>query len=96
MSLPASVGEAALCQCILPPLLAVPYVILENILQVPLSGPSIKVFGMTKEEQHKRKVEQLMKFLQLPLVALLSRAVRNDLRHQFVKQKEQLIGITGR
>ncbi len=51
---------------------------------------------MTKEEQHKRKVEQLMKFLQLPLVALLSRAVRNDLRHQFVKQKEQLIGITGR
>jgi hypothetical protein len=51
---------------------------------------------MMKEEQHKRKVEQLMKFLQLPLVALLSRAVRNDLRYQFAKQKEQIIGITGR
>jgi hypothetical protein len=69
-------------ECILPPYLAVPCDILENILQVPLSGPSIKVLGMTKEEQHKRKVEQLMKFLQLPLVALLSKAVRNDLRHQ--------------
>jgi hypothetical protein len=51
---------------------------------------------MTKEEQHKRKVEQLMKFLQLPLVALLSRAVHNDLRHQFAKQKEQIIDVTGR
>jgi hypothetical protein len=51
---------------------------------------------MMKEEQHKRKVEQLMKVLQLPLVALLSRAVRDDLRHQFVKQKEQIISITGR
>jgi hypothetical protein len=48
---------------ILPPLLAVPSNILENILQVPLSGPGIKVLGMTKEEQHKRKVEQLMEFL---------------------------------
>jgi hypothetical protein len=63
---------------------------------VHLSGPSIKVLGMMKEEHHKRKVEQLMKFLQLPLVALLSRAVRDDLHHQFVKQKEQIIGITGR
>jgi DNA-binding transcriptional regulator GbsR (MarR family) len=51
---------------------------------------------MTKEEQHKRKMEQLMEFLQLPLVALLSRAVRNDLRHQFAKQKQQIVGITGR
>jgi hypothetical protein len=83
-------------ECILPPLLAIPCDILENILQVPLSSPSIKVLSMTKEEQHKRKMEQLMEFLQLPLVALLSRAVRNDLRHQFVKQKEQIIGITGR
>jgi hypothetical protein len=48
---------------ILPPLLAVPSNILKNILQVPLSGPSIKVLGITKEEQHKRKVEQLMEFL---------------------------------
>jgi hypothetical protein len=72
-------------ECILPPLLAVPCDILENILQVPFSGPGIKVLGMTKEEEHKRKVEQLMKFLQLPLFALLSRAVCNDLRHQFVK-----------
>jgi len=48
---------------ILPPLLAVPSNILENILQVPLSSPGIKVLGMTKEEQHKRKVEQLMEFL---------------------------------
>jgi hypothetical protein len=70
--------------------------ILENILQVPLSSPGIKVLGMTKEEQHKRKVEQLMEFLQLPLVALLSRAVHNDLRHQFAKQKEQIVSITGR
>jgi hypothetical protein len=46
---------------------------------------------MTKEEQHKGKVEQLMKFLQLPLVTLLSRAVRNDLRHQFAKGKEQIV-----
>jgi hypothetical protein len=83
-------------ECILPPLLAVPCDILENILQVPLSSPGIKVLGMTKEEQHKRKMEQLMEFLQLPLVALLSRAVRNDLRHQFVKRKEQIVGITGR
>jgi hypothetical protein len=83
-------------KCILPPLLAVPCNILENILQVPLSGPGIKVLGMMKEEQHKRKVEQLMEFLQLPLVSLLSRAVRNDLRHQFAKQKEQFISITGR
>jgi hypothetical protein len=60
-------------------LLAVPCNILENILQVPLSGPDIKVLGMMKEELHKRKMEQLMEFLQLPLVALLSRAVRNDL-----------------
>jgi hypothetical protein len=66
-------------------LLAVPCDILENILKVPLSSPSIKVLSMTKEEQHKRKVEQLMKFLQLPLVALLSRAVCNDLHHQFAK-----------
>jgi hypothetical protein len=51
---------------------------------------------MTKEEQHKRKMEQLMEFLQLPLVALLSRAVRNDLRHQFAKRKKQIISITGR
>jgi hypothetical protein len=51
---------------------------------------------MMKEEQHKRKAERIMKFLQLPLVALLSRAVRNDLRNQFVKQKEQIIGIAGR
>jgi hypothetical protein len=29
----------------------------------PLSGPGIKVLGMTKEEQHMRKVEQLMEFL---------------------------------
>jgi hypothetical protein len=72
-------------ECILPPLLAVLCNILENILQVPLSAPGIKVLGMTKEEQHKRKVEQLMKFLQLPLVALLSRAVCNDLHHQFAK-----------
>jgi sulfopyruvate decarboxylase TPP-binding subunit len=50
-------------ECILPPLLAVPCDILENILQVPLSDPSIKVLSMTKEEQHKRKVEQLMEFL---------------------------------
>jgi hypothetical protein len=79
-----------------PVLLAVPCNILQNILQVPLSGPGIKVLGMTtKEEKHKRKVEQLMKFLQLPLVALLSRAVRNDLCHQFAKQKEQIVGITG-
>jgi hypothetical protein len=77
------------------PLLAVPSNILENILQVPLSGPSIKVLGMIKEEQHKRKVEQLIKFLQLPLVALLSRAVHNDLHHQFAKQKEQIIRVTG-
>jgi hypothetical protein len=83
-------------ECILPPLLAVPCDILENILQVPLSSPGIKVLGMTKEEQHKRKVEQLMEFLQLPLVALLSRAIRNDLCHQFAKRKEQIIGITGR
>jgi hypothetical protein len=83
-------------ECILPPLLAVPCNILEKILQVPLSNPSVKVLGMTKEEQHKRKVEQLMKFLQLPLVALLSRAVCNDLCHQFVKQKEQIVGVTGR
>jgi hypothetical protein len=83
-------------ECILPPLLAVPCDILENIPQVPLSGPGIKVLSMTKEEQHKRKMEQLMEFLQLPLVALLSRAVRNDLRHQFAKRKEQIIGITGR
>jgi hypothetical protein len=48
---------------ILPPLLAAPCDILENILQVPLFGPGIKVLGMTKEEQHKRKVEQLMEFL---------------------------------
>jgi hypothetical protein len=40
---------------------------------------------MMKEEQHKRKMEQLMEFLQFPLVALLSRAVRNDLHHQFAK-----------
>jgi hypothetical protein len=79
-----------------PPLLAVPCNILENILKVSLSGPGIKVLGMTKQEQHKRKMEQLMEFLQLPLVALLSRTVRNDLHHQFVKQKEQIIGITGR
>jgi hypothetical protein len=52
---------------------------------VSLSGPGIKVLGMTKEEQHKRKVEQLMKFLKLPLVALLSSVVRNDLRHQLAK-----------
>jgi hypothetical protein len=78
-------------ECILPLLLAVPCNILENILQVPLSGP-----GMTKEEQHERKMEQLMEFLQLPLVAFLSRAVRNDLHHQFAKRKEQIIGITGR
>jgi hypothetical protein len=45
------------------PLLAVPSDILENILQVPLSSPGIKVLSMTKEEQHKRKVEQLMEFL---------------------------------
>jgi hypothetical protein len=83
-------------ECILPLLLAVPCNILENILQVPLSGQGIKVLGMMKEEQHKRKVEQLMKFLQLPLVALLSRAVRDDLGHQFAKQKEQIVGITGR
>jgi hypothetical protein len=83
-------------ECILPPLLAVPCNILENILQVPLSGPGIKVLGMTKEEQHKRRVEQLMEFLQLPLVSLLSRAVCNDLHHQFVKQKEQLVSVTGR
>jgi hypothetical protein len=83
-------------ECILPPLLAVPCDILENILQVPLSSPGIKVFGMTKEEQHKRKVEQLMEFLLLPLVSLLSRVVSNDLCHQFAKQKEQIIGITGR
>jgi hypothetical protein len=85
-------------ECILPPLLAVPCNILENILQVPLSGPGIKVLSMTKEEQHKRKMEQLMEFLQLPLVALLSRAraVHNDLRHQFAKQKEQIVGISGR
>jgi hypothetical protein len=50
-------------ECILPLLLAVPCDILENILQVPLSGRSIKVLGMTKEEQHKRTVEQLMEFL---------------------------------
>jgi hypothetical protein len=50
-------------ECILPPLLAVPCDILESILQVPLSGHGIKVLGMTKEEQHKRKVEQLMEFL---------------------------------
>jgi hypothetical protein len=74
-------------ECILPPLLAVPCDILENILQVPLSGAGIKVLGMMKEEQHKRKVEQLMKFLQLPLVSLLSRAVRYDLRHQFLQSK---------
>jgi hypothetical protein len=48
---------------ILPLLLAVPSDTLENILQVPISGPRIKVLGMTKEEQHKRKVEQLMEFL---------------------------------
>jgi hypothetical protein len=41
-------------------------------------------------------MEQLMEFLQLPLVALLSRAVRNDLRHQHAKRKEQIIGMTGR
>jgi hypothetical protein len=51
---------------------------------------------MTKEEYHKRKVEQLMKLLQLPLVALLSRAVHNDLHDQFVNQKEQIISITSR
>jgi hypothetical protein len=54
-------------ECILPPLLAFPCNILENILQVPLSSPDIKVLSRRKEEQHKRKVEQLMKFLQLPL-----------------------------
>jgi hypothetical protein len=58
---------------------------LMNILKVSLSGPGIKVLGMMKEEQHERKMEQLMEFLQLPLVALLSRAVRNDLHHQFAK-----------
>jgi hypothetical protein len=41
-------------------------------------------------------VEQLMEFLQLPLVPLLSRAVHNDLRHQFAKQNKQIVGITGR
>jgi hypothetical protein len=51
---------------------------------------------MMKEEQHKRKVEQLMEFVQLPLAALLSRAVHNDLCHQFTKRKEQIIGMTGR
>jgi hypothetical protein len=50
-------------QGILPSLLAVPCDILENILQVPLSSPGIKVLGMMKEEQHKSKVEQLMEFL---------------------------------
>jgi hypothetical protein len=83
-------------ECILPPLLAVPCNILENILKVSLSGPGIKVLSITKEEQHKRKMEQLIEFLQLPLVALLSRAVCNDLRYQFAKRKEQIIGITGR
>jgi hypothetical protein len=78
-------------ECILPPLLAVPCNILENLLQVPLSSPGIKVLGMTKEEQYKRKVEELMEFLQLPLVSLLSKAV-----HQFAKRKEPIIGITGR
>jgi hypothetical protein len=42
-------------------------------------------------------VEQLMKFLQLPLVALLSRQyVMICTTSQFAKQKEQIIGITGR
>jgi hypothetical protein len=72
-------------ECILPPLLAVPCNILENILWVPLSCPGIKVLSMMNKEQHKKKVEQLMKFWQLQLVALLSRAVCNDLRHQFAK-----------
>jgi hypothetical protein len=76
-------------------LLAVPCDILEDILKVSLSGPGIKVLSMMKEEQHKREMEQLMEFLQLPVVALLSRAVRNDLRHQFVKQKEQIKASLG-
>jgi hypothetical protein len=83
-------------ECILSQLLGVPCNILENILRVTLSGPGIKVLGMTKEEQHKRKVEQLMEFLQLPSVSLFSRAVHNDLHHQFARRKEQIIGITGR
>jgi hypothetical protein len=81
---------------ILPSLLAIPSNVLAYILQVPLPGSGIRVFGMTKEEYHKRKVEQLMKLLQLPLVALLSRAVHNDLHDQFVNQKEQIISITSR
>jgi hypothetical protein len=44
-------------ECILPPLLAVPCNMLENILQVPLSSPGFKVLSMTKEEQHKRTHE---------------------------------------
>jgi hypothetical protein len=42
-------------ECILPPLLAVPCDILENILQVPLSSPGIKVLGMTKKNNIRGK-----------------------------------------
>jgi hypothetical protein len=40
---------------ILPPVLAIPCNVLENILQVPLSGPSIKVLGMTKKNNIRGK-----------------------------------------
>jgi hypothetical protein len=51
---------------------------------------------MTKQEQHKKKVEQLMEFLQLPLVSLLYMAVCNDLHHQCAEQKEQIVSVIGR
>lgn len=69
--------------------------VLEEIFQVMLASASINVFSMLKEEHCEQKVKNLMQLLELPFVSLLARAAGNDLSHQLVHGKKQLVWITG-
>ncbi len=76
---------------VLSSLLTVTGYIFKDSLEMMLTHASINVFCMAKEEYHQRKVQNLMKF---PLVSILARTIGNDLCHQLAHGKKQLISIT--
>jgi hypothetical protein len=79
---------------VLSTLLTVTCYIFKDVLEIMLTSAGINVFCMAKEEYHQRKVLNLMKFLKFPLVSIFTRTIENDLCHQLVHSKKQLVGIT--
>jgi hypothetical protein len=65
----------------------------EKVLQKSLTTPGIKVQGMSKEFKSNCQVQQLMEFLQLSAITVLSRTVCYCMSHHLTQRQEEIIGV---